>query len=143
MQSLKHDSEKLRWDLLPLNLVENLVAVYTFGARKYAPNSWQNLPNGYDRYKAALFRHIVQYEKGETLAPESGLPHLAHAAWNALVLLHFTGQRPCYSPHNGEHLSRYQRGTRAILLSLMSRARLGKKMRLREPEENEGTQKPS
>lgn len=90
MESQKNDRKdgKLRWELLPLEEVEELVKVYTFGAAKYAENSWQKLPDGYRRYKAALFRHILAYEKGETMDPESGLLHLAHAAWNALAMLH-------------------------------------------------------
>lgn len=90
-QSRKNDrrDHKLRWELLPLPLLEYVVKVYTYGAEKYAPNSWQNLTDGYERYKAALFRHIVAYEKGETTDPESHLPHLAHAAWNAIALLYF------------------------------------------------------
>ena len=92
MTALKNDRQdhKLRWELLPLPLVEDIVKVYTFGAKKYAPNSWQNLDDGYNRYKAALFRHIVAYEKGETLDKESNLPHLAHAAWNAIAMLYFS-----------------------------------------------------
>lgn len=90
--SIKNDRKdgKPRWELLPLELVEELVKVYTFGAEKYSENSWQNLPDGYRRYKAALFRHILAYEKGEINDPESGLKHLAHAAWNALALIYFS-----------------------------------------------------
>lgn len=32
---------KLRWDLLPLAEIEDIVRVYTEGAKKYADNSWQ------------------------------------------------------------------------------------------------------
>lgn len=78
---------KLRWDLLPLDLIEKVVEVYHFGATKYEQNTWQHLPDGYNRYKAALLRHITAYEKGETKDPESGLHPLAHAAWNALAML--------------------------------------------------------
>ena len=94
VKPLKNDrlDNKPRWELLPLDLVESLVNVYTFGAAKYAENTWQNLPDGYRRYKAALFRHILAYERGEVLDPESGLEHLAHAAWNALALIHFSRQ---------------------------------------------------
>lgn len=88
-KGLKHDKGKLRWDLLPLGLVEWLVKVYTFGANKYKPNTWQHVSNGYDRYKAAMMRHLTAHEKGETFDPESGLPHLAHMAWNAMAVLYF------------------------------------------------------
>ena len=40
---------KLMWELLPLTLIEKIVEVYTAGARKYGPNKWQGLDNGYDR----------------------------------------------------------------------------------------------
>jgi len=90
-ESRKDDRKdhKLRWELLPLPLIEKVVEVYDFGAQKYAPNSWQNLPDGYQRYKAALLRHLTAYEKGETKDEESGLHPLAHAAWNALAILYF------------------------------------------------------
>lgn len=80
---------KLMWELLPLTVIKEIVKVYTFGAKKYSPNSWQNLENGYQRYKAALFRHIVAFEEGEIKDPESGIHHLAHAAWNAIAILWF------------------------------------------------------
>ncbi len=79
---------KLRWELLPLTTLEEIVRIYTFGAEKYGPNTWQNLENGYERYKAALLRHLVSYEKGETTDAESGVHALAHMAWNAIAMLH-------------------------------------------------------
>lgn len=89
MSGLKFDQGKDRWELLPLKLVQHIVKVFTFGATKYGDNNWQGLDNGYDRCKAALFRHLSKHESGEIYDEESGLPHLAHAAWNALVLIHF------------------------------------------------------
>lgn len=90
-EGIKNDFRdgKLRWDLLPLDVIEKIVEIYTFGAKKYKENSWQNLPDGYQRYKAALFRHITAYEKGEVYDSESGCMHLAHAAWNAIAMLYF------------------------------------------------------
>lgn len=79
---------KLRWELLPLTTLEEIVRIYTFGAEKYGPNTWQNLEDGYERYKAALLRHLVSYEKGETTDAESGVHALAHMAWNAIAMLH-------------------------------------------------------
>lgn len=95
MESRKNDivEDKLRWDLLPLSLIKEVVKIFHFGAKKYSPNSWQNLENGYDRYKAALFRHLEAYESGETTDKESGLHHLAHMAWNALAMLYFARKK--------------------------------------------------
>ena len=79
---------KLMWELLPLTLIEKIVEVYTAGARKYGPNKWQGLDNGYDRYKAAMLRHLVEYEKGNTIDLDTGCLHLAHVAWNAIAMLY-------------------------------------------------------
>lgn len=92
MESRKNDiiEDKLRWDLLPLSLIKEVVKIFHFGAKKYSPNSWQNLEDGYNRYKAAFFRHTEAFESGEFLDKESNLPHMAHAAWNALAMLYFS-----------------------------------------------------
>ena len=87
-ESLKYDNEKLRWDLLPLEDIEDVVKVYTEGAKKYVPNSWQNLTDGYNRYKAAMFRHLLEYEKGNIIDEETGCKHLAQVVWNAIAMLH-------------------------------------------------------
>lgn len=76
----KYDGGKDRWDLLPLGVVEDVVKVLTFGAQKYGPNNWQRVENGRERYYAALMRHLAAWRMGEAKDPETGLPHLAHAA---------------------------------------------------------------
>lgn len=94
-KGVKNDfkDNKLRWDLLPLEELEDIVKVYTEGAKKYSDNSWQLLENGYSRYKAALFRHLVLFEKGEEIDNETGCRHLAQVAWNAIAMLY-------HSKHN-------------------------------------------
>ena len=90
-EGMKNDflDDKPRWDLLPLQEIEDLVKVYTAGAKKYASNSWQKLDNGYQRYKAALFRHLLAYEKGKRIDPDTKCMHLAQVAWNAVAMLWF------------------------------------------------------
>lgn len=90
-EGMKNDflDDKPRWDLLPLPEIEDLVKVYTAGAKKYAPNNWQKLDNGYQRYKAAMFRHLLAYEKGERIDPDTKCMHLAQVAWNAIAMLWF------------------------------------------------------
>lgn len=87
---MKFDGDKVRMDLLldgcP-NALEAVGKVLTFGAKKYADHSWQGVPNGDTRYKAALLRHMLAISKGENDDPESGLSHLAHVACNALFIL--------------------------------------------------------
>lgn len=56
--------DKTRWELMPLDCLEDIARVYTEGAKKYGDNTWQYLDNGYQRYKAALLRHLWEFEKG-------------------------------------------------------------------------------
>lgn len=80
---------KLRWDLLPLAEIEDIVRVYTEGAKKYADNSWKDIPDGFNRYFAATMRHLVAYAKGERFDSDTGCMHLAQVAWNAIALLYY------------------------------------------------------
>lgn len=82
---------KLRWELLPLDLIEDLVKVYDKGAQKYEPDSWKQVENGYIRYKGALLRHLVKAET-EDIDEETGCYHLAQVAWNALTMLWYRKQ---------------------------------------------------
>lgn len=81
--------DKLRWELLPMEEVEDVVKVFHYGAKKYAPDSWKNVPDGFERYRAALMRHMMAYLKGERIDPESGLQHLAQVTWNAIAMLYY------------------------------------------------------
>jgi hypothetical protein len=87
MEGKKFDTGKLRWDLLPLDCIEEVVKILTFGANKYGPNNWQGVEE--DRYFAALMRHLSASRQGEMNDSESGLSHLSHAMCNILFLLWF------------------------------------------------------
>lgn len=86
---IKHDDEKPRWDLLPLEPVARIVDVLTHGATKYQPNNWMQVFNAGDRYFGAAMRHLVAWKGGEKIDQESGLPHLAHATCSLLFLMWF------------------------------------------------------
>lgn len=89
-ESLKNDykDDKLRWDLLPLEEIEEVVKVFHAGAKKYGPNRWQNLPDAYNRYKAAMFRHLIEVEKGNAVDEDTGCLHMAQVVTNALFMLY-------------------------------------------------------
>jgi len=86
---LKHDSDKplaaIPYQDFP-HALSAVVDVATFGAAKYARSSWKTVPNAAQRYADAMHRHMLAQARGERLDPESGLPHCAHIAWNALAL---------------------------------------------------------
>jgi hypothetical protein len=63
-----------------------VAAVGTYGATKYTPNGWRSVPDGAERYADAMGRHLLQ-EAECSDDPETGLPHAAHVAWNALARL--------------------------------------------------------
>lgn len=78
-QGVKFDSGKPRWDLLPINITEEVVKVLTYGAKKYSDDNWLKVDNLDKRYYAAAMRHLCAYRQGQENDPESGFSHLAHA----------------------------------------------------------------
>lgn len=88
----KFDSEKTRLDLLPFRALEKVGEVLTYGAKKYEPDNWRHVEGWRWRYLGAVLRHIFAWQRGERLDPESGLPHLAHAACCVLFLLELDGE---------------------------------------------------
>lgn len=80
---------KVRMELLPWPELEEIAKVYTAGAEKYGPNNWQNLEDGYERYKGAMLRHLTEVEKGNAIDEDTGCYHIAQCAWNAIAMLHF------------------------------------------------------
>lgn len=81
---MKADGAKIMTELFPLEVLMKVSAVLTFGAQKYEPNNWKKVNP--ERYKGALLRHLAAIEAGETIDPDSGLPHIDHVACNAVFL---------------------------------------------------------
>jgi len=80
---------KIRYDLIAPYSLEQLAKVYTYGTIKYNDdNWWKGL-----KWKAEVFgcitRHIWKWMRGEKNDDESGLHHLAHAAWNCFALMEY------------------------------------------------------
>lgn len=88
-KGVKYDAGKPRVGLMigDFSMALNEVAkVATFGAEKYTPSGWVSVENAKERYTDALYRHLLA-SVTEHADAESGLSHVAHAAWNALALL--------------------------------------------------------
>ena len=86
---MKYDGGKLLSSLLYVGLafeLEEITAVLTYGAQKYAADSWQSVPDGRRRYMDATYRHLTAMAKGELWDEESGLRHVAHAITNLLFI---------------------------------------------------------
>ena len=87
MNGEKHDTGKPRWSLLPRGSIAAILRVLEYGARKYAEGGWAHVPDARRRYYDAAQRHLETWWGGEETDPESGEPHLAHAACCLLFLL--------------------------------------------------------
>jgi hypothetical protein len=86
----KDDTDKVRYDLIPPNALHELASVYTMGAQKYAAHNWLS-GNGlqYSRLFSAIMRHCWAWIAGEDLDPESGLHHMAHAAFSCFAIVEY------------------------------------------------------
>lgn len=67
--------------------IEQVAAVSTFGARKYAWKGWETVPDGINRYSDAMGRHLIEEGSGRVYDEDSELLIAAHTAWNALARL--------------------------------------------------------
>lgn len=99
---LKYDQNKLRYDLLPPVPLEELVRVYTEGAKKYSDRNWEG-GLAWGRVFGALQRHAWAWWGGEQ-RHESGMHHLASVAWCALALMEYERTHPTLDdrPKGGE-----------------------------------------
>jgi len=97
---------------VPMGLIPPVAKVYAAlahldGAEKYGPYNWRN-PDAKVRasiYVDAVYRHLDAFVDGEWLAPDSGIPHLAHAVANCNILMdafaldHVVDDRPRPGPY--------------------------------------------
>ena len=93
LEGRKDDQDKLRYDLIPVQPLEELVKVYTLGAKKYGDRNWEKGIN-FSRIFAAMMRHAWAYWKGEKYDTKDGQHHLASVAWNAFALMEFDNTHP-------------------------------------------------
>ena len=83
---IKNDSLKPRMSLVPQLAKYIIGKVSTYGEEKYDSFNWMN-GFKWTILADAIDRHYIPYMCGEDNDPESGLPHLAHLAWNAMAAL--------------------------------------------------------
>lgn len=72
----KFDNAKVRVNLIDPDFLYEVGAILTFGAAKYGNYNWRGVSE--DRYYAALYRHLLAMQRGETM--DSELPKMSHAA---------------------------------------------------------------
>lgn len=84
--SLKYDDGKRRWDKFPWLAAGQVMEVLEYGADKYEWDNWQK-GMAWTRLWSAVIRHMLAWLGGERCDPESGLPHLAHAATDIMFMI--------------------------------------------------------
>lgn len=88
---MKHDQNKVRWDLMLWKEMEEVARVLEYGDKKYEPGNWKLVDGWRWRYFGAAMRHLVAWFGGEKRDPESGLLHLAHAIVSILFIMNLEG----------------------------------------------------
>ena len=86
---IKADSGKTRWDLVPMEALEGIAKIFTYGSIKYDDNNWKKSEYP-DRYYAAAMRHLAEIRKGNWIDPESGLPHIDHCLTSLVMFRELT-----------------------------------------------------
>lgn len=93
----KYDTDKLRYDMIPNNVMELWIKVMMYGAftKGYGLNNWKKATTEEDllRYYNAGRRHDEAHQAGEYLDKESGLPHLAHLLCNIAFRLYLEEEK--------------------------------------------------
>ena len=87
--NFKKDSGKLKYSLVPIYPMEEVVRAYTIGAMKYSENAWRDQAGEWSRIISACHRHLEAWKKGEKFDTKDGQHHLAAVAWCAFTLMEF------------------------------------------------------
>jgi len=87
-EAARFDEGKNRIDLVAPWPLDQIAQVYTYGTQKYDDdNWWKGMP--WKKVIGPLLRHVFKWLRGEKWDDESGLHHLAHAAWQCFCLMEY------------------------------------------------------
>ena len=87
MTSKKYDAGKADLSILSYSALEQIAKAFEFGANKYGRYNYLETGFRWTRLCSSTLRHAYAFAWGEDNDPESGLPHPAHIAANAIMLL--------------------------------------------------------
>lgn len=89
MSASHFDGGKPRVEFLPPAALLQISEVFTYGASKYDDFNWRKGMPWLKLY-ASTIRHLLAWAMREDIDKESGLPHLAHAGANVLMLIDYS-----------------------------------------------------
>ena len=88
VRGLRHNSDKLRYDLIPPIANREYAKVWTQALGKYPEGNWEKgMP--WTEVIASAMRHLEAIRLGEDIDAESGLLHAAHLQCNAAMLTEY------------------------------------------------------
>ena len=88
VRGLRHNSDKLRYDLIPPLANREYAKVWTQALGKYPEGNWEKgMP--WTEVIASAMRHLEAIRLGEDIDIESGLLHAAHLQCNAAMLTEY------------------------------------------------------
>lgn len=82
------------------NALAAVAKVTTFGANKYTPGGWIEVPDAENRYMDAFGRHMLKLGANEIVDQDSGCKHLAQMIWNLLAVLEL--EERAVNPNTGK-----------------------------------------
>lgn len=86
-KAIKKDQDKAPIHLVPSQCIIGVAKVMGFGQDKYDEYNYRKGEGlDYMRLYDAAQRHMLAWSLGEDIDPESGLPHLDHAAASIMML---------------------------------------------------------
>lgn len=100
----RYNKGKLRYDLIPVSLNEEIAKVLTIGAEKYGDHNWEKGMR-WSSVLASLKRHLAEFEKGNDYDSESNLLHISHILTNSMFLLQYYKTYPQGDDRNHSYLS--------------------------------------
>lgn len=92
MKAERFNEGKEKWSLVDFKSLKPMVQVLEYGTKKYSRDNWKKgLP--VTEICESMLRHIYSFLDGETIDPESGLPHVGHIQCNAMFLAHMIDKK--------------------------------------------------
>ena len=74
----QYGDRKVPLHLVPAPAMVSIAMGLKDGARKYGAFNWRTLTVEAETYLGAILRHLMAWQDGEDIDPDSGNPHLSH-----------------------------------------------------------------
>jgi len=75
------------FSVIPTAALVHLGEVMKLGANKYGAFNWRETPVPAETYVDAIGRHLLSWQDGEDLDPESSMSHLAHIMASCAIII--------------------------------------------------------